>query len=88
MNKVSNFFRKYGMSYFFLSFWLILFLFFTVIPIICAVVLSFTNFDMVQTPNFVGIQNYLTLLLDDEIYMNLLATQCITRLLQVLPDIY
>ena len=73
MNKVSNFFRKYGMSYFFLSFWLILFLFFTVIPIICAVVLSFTNFDMVQTPNFVGIQNYLTLLLDDEIFMKSLG---------------
>ena len=73
MNKVSDFFRKYGMSYFFLSFWLILFLFFTVIPIICAVVLSFTNFDMVQTPNFVGIQNYLTLLLDDEIFMKSLG---------------
>lgn len=73
MNKVSNFFRKYGMSYFFLSFWLILFLFFTVIPIICAVVLSFTNFDMVQTPNFVGIQNYLTLLLGDEIFMKSLG---------------
>ena len=73
MNKVSDFFRKYGMSYFFLSFWLILFLFFTVIPIICAVVLSFTHFDMVQTPNFVGIQNYLTLLLDDEIFMKSLG---------------
>ena len=73
MKKAKVFFAKYGTCYAFLSFWLILFLFFTVIPIICAVVLSFTNFDMVQTPNFVGIQNYLTLLLDDEIFMKSLG---------------
>lgn len=73
MNKISLFFKKYGMSYFFLSFWLVLFMFFTVIPIICAVVLSFTNFDMVRTPDFVGVQNYLTLLLDDEIFMKSLS---------------
>ncbi|MBE6727045.1 MAG: sugar ABC transporter permease [Ruminococcaceae bacterium] len=70
---MSGFFKKYGMSYFFLSFWLVLFMFFTVIPIICAVVLSFTDFDMVRTPDFVGIQNYLTLLLDDEIFMKSLS---------------
>jgi len=51
----------------------VLFMFFTVIPIICAVVLSFTDFDMVRTPDFVGIQNYLTLLLDDEIFMKSLS---------------
>ncbi len=73
MKGISAFFKKYGMSYFFLSFWLILFLFFTVIPIICAFVLSFTDFDMVRTPNFVGIQNYLTLLLDDEIFVKSLS---------------
>lgn len=67
------FFKKYGISWFFLSFWLILFLFFTVIPIICAVVLSFTDFDMVQAPIFIGIKNYLTLFLDDEIFMKSLV---------------
>lgn len=73
MHKISIFFKKYGISWFFLSFWLILFLFFTVIPIICAVVLSFTDFDMVQTPIFIGIKNYLTLFLDDEIFMKSLV---------------
>lgn len=73
MNKVGKFFKKYGMSYFFLSFWLILFVFFTVVPILCAVVLSFTDFDMVRISNFVGLQNYLTLLLDDEIFMKSLS---------------
>ena len=73
MYKISMFFKKYGISWFFLSFWLILFLFFTVIPIICAVVLSFTDFDMVQAPIFIGIKNYLTLFLDDEIFMKSLV---------------
>lgn len=73
MHKISIFFKKYGISWFFLSFWLILFLFFTVIPIICAVVLSFTDFDMVQTPIFIGIKNYLILFLDDEIFMKSLV---------------
>lgn len=73
MKKIKDFFYKYGMSYFFLSFWLLLFLFFTVIPIIVAFILSFTDFDMVNTPNFVGIQNYLTVMLDDEIFMKSLG---------------
>ncbi len=73
MNKIGAFFKKYGVSYFFLSFWLVLFIFFTVIPIICAVFYSFTDFDMVRTPNLVGVQNYLTLLLDDEIFVKSLS---------------
>lgn len=73
MSKIGAFFKKYGVSYFFLSFWLVLFIFFTVIPIICAVFYSFTDFDMVRTPNLVGVQNYLTLLLDDEIFVKSLS---------------
>ena len=73
MNKLTAFFKKYGVSYFFLSFWLVLFIFFTVIPIICAVFYSFTDFDMVRTPNIVGVQNYLTLILDDEIFVKSLS---------------
>lgn len=73
MNKLGRFFKKYGMSYFFLSFWLVLFLFFTVVPILCSVVLSFTDFDMVRISDFVGLDNYLTLLLDDEIFIKSLS---------------
>ena len=60
---------KYGASYFLLSFWLILFLVFTVIPIAISVVMSFTDFDMVRLPRFVGLQNYTTLFLDDDIFI-------------------
>lgn len=73
MNKINTFFKRYGASYFFLSFWMSLFLFFTVIPVLCAIFLSLTDFDMVRTPAFVGVQNYLTLLLDDEIFVKSLS---------------
>lgn len=71
--KKTSFFSKYGATCCFLLPWLLLFIFFTVIPIICAVVLSFTDFDMAQTPNFVGIRNYLSLLLDDETFIKSLS---------------
>lgn len=67
-NQKVGFFSKYGATCCFLLPWLSLFLFFVVIPIICAVVMSFTDFDMVRTPNFVGLRNYMSLLLDDETF--------------------
>ena len=51
MGKAKGLLGKYGASYFLLSFWLILFLVFTVIPIAISVVMSFTDFDMVRLGN-------------------------------------
>ena len=73
MGKAKGFLGKYGASYFLLSFWLILFLVFTVIPIAISVVMSFTDFDMVRLPRFVGLQNYTTLFLDDDIFIKSLG---------------
>ena len=73
MGKAKGFLGKYGASYFLLSFWLILFLVFTVIPIAISVVMSFTDFDMVHLPRFVGLQNYTTLFLDDDIFIKSLG---------------
>ena len=41
----------------------------TIIPVLSSVVLSFTDFNMLQAPSFTGFRNYLTLLFDDEIFM-------------------
>lgn len=68
-----NFFTKYGATCCFLLPWLTLFVLFVVVPILCAVVLSFTDFDMVRSPNFVGLRNYLSLLLDDETFTKALS---------------
>lgn len=42
-----------------------LFVLFTVIPIVSSMVLSFTDYDMISAPTFVGIKNYLYMLTED-----------------------
>ena len=73
MGALKKFFRKYGSSYFLLSFWLILFVFFTLIPILISVFLSFTDFDMVNSFKFIGADNYIRLFLDDDIFVKSLG---------------
>ena len=51
----------------------VLFLIFTVLPVGIAVVLSFTNYNMFQMIDFVGINNYKGLFLGDEIFMKALG---------------
>ena len=48
---------------------MIAFFIFTVIPVVAAIVLSFTDFNMLQTPNFVGFENYKTLFLNDDVFI-------------------
>lgn len=47
----------------------IFFFLFTVVSVIASIVLSFTSFDLVQAPKFIGIINYLRMILDDEIFL-------------------
>jgi multiple sugar transport system permease protein len=46
----------------------ILFFFFTVLPVLMSIVLSFTDFNMLEMPNFVGWRNYIKLFLEDNIF--------------------
>lgn len=48
---------------------LVLFTMFMLIPVLSSIVISLTDFNMVQKPNFVGINNYLHLFLDDEVFV-------------------
>lgn len=73
MTKAKRFFRKYGVAYFELLPFTVLFLIFTVLPVGIAVVLSFTNYNMFQMIDFVGINNYKGLFLGDEIFMKALG---------------
>lgn len=47
---------------------LLMFILFTVLPIIASVVLSFFNFDMINTIKPIGLDNYIRLMLDDQIF--------------------
>ena len=46
----------------------ILFVLFIIIPVVIAVALSFTDFNSIQFPNFVGLENYVNILTNDNIF--------------------
>ncbi len=46
-----------------------LFFTFILLPIMVAIGLSFTYFDVIRTPRFAGMNNYITLLTGDEVFM-------------------
>ncbi len=56
-------------SYLMLAPYLILFTFFTIAPVLVSIGLSFTYFNMLEAPDFVGWANYIKLFLDDDIFM-------------------
>ena len=52
-------------AYIFISPWLIGFLFFTVGPMLASLYFSFTDYDIVTAPRWVGLQNYVNLIHDE-----------------------
>ncbi len=64
-----NWYAKESSAYAFLSLYALLFIIFIVIPVGAAFSLSFTFFDAVQTPRFIGMSNYVNLLTQDDIFM-------------------
>jgi len=60
---------KEGSAYAFLSVYALLFIVFIVVPVLAAFLLSFTFFDTIQFPRFIGLRNYITLLTQDDTFM-------------------
>ena len=56
-------------SYLMMAPYLILFFLFTVLPILVSIILSFTYFNMLEMPTFVGWANYTKLFLEDNIFL-------------------
>jgi len=61
--------HKNRASYFMMAPYFILFFFFTVLPVAISMILSFTNFNVLEMPDFVGWKNYIKLFLEDDIFM-------------------
>jgi multiple sugar transport system permease protein len=49
--------------------YVVLFTTFIIIPVIIAIALSFTYFNTIQTPDLIGLKNYIELLTRDEVFM-------------------
>ena len=62
-------FREQFPMFVMISPFIVFFLLFTVIPIVSSIVLSFTSYDMISTPTFVGLDNYRRLITNDDTFM-------------------
>lgn len=74
--------KKNKVAYVMIAPFMLLFFIFTVFPVLLSIVLSFTDFNLLEFPHFLGLNNYIRLFLDDDIFIlacqNTLIFACIT----------
>ncbi len=61
--------KRNKVAYLMVAPFMLLFLLFTVFPVFLSILLSFTDFNMLEMPNWVGVDNYTRLFLDDDIFI-------------------
>lgn len=61
--------KQNGATIVFLAPFTVLFFTFTILPILAAIVLSFTYFNMVSAPTWVGFSNYVRMFFDDKVFL-------------------
>lgn len=61
--------NKMNSPWWFLTPYVMLFFTFIIIPVVIAIILSFTYFNTIETPEVVGLRNYIELLTRDEVFM-------------------
>ena len=64
-------------SYMLLAPYFIMFFFFTVLPVVMSVSFSFTYYNMLEMPEFIGWKNYIKLFLEDDIFLKALKNTMI-----------
>jgi ABC transporter, permease protein len=61
--------KKHKSSYLFLLPFMLMFILFTVIPVLAAMLLGFTDFNTVSFPTFSGVANYARMFIDDDVFL-------------------
>ncbi len=61
--------KRNWVAYVMLAPYYLIFLTFTIIPVFVSLFMSFTDFNMLETPNFLLFQNYTRLFVDDDIFI-------------------
>lgn len=61
--------KRSKMCYLFLAPYAILFTLFYILPVASSIFFSFTYYNILETPRFIGIQNYVNLILQDDIFL-------------------
>jgi len=91
-NGISKAFRDWlsreGGAYAFLTPYGLLFIIFIVVPVLAAIFLSFTFFDAIQPPRFIGLSNYISLITQDDTFMKYVLANTIRFAVIVGPGGY
>ncbi|MGN0388358.1 MAG: carbohydrate ABC transporter permease [Suilimivivens sp.] len=61
--------KKSKNCYLFLAPYAILFTMFYIFPVVASIFYSFTYYNILETPRFIGLQNYIALILEDDIFL-------------------
>jgi multiple sugar transport system permease protein len=89
MHKIKRSGRKEGTRIFLLMLpYGLLFLAFIAIPIVIAIGLSFTYFDVINAPKFAGISNYVNIVTQDEAFLKFIIPNTLKYALIVGPGGY
>jgi len=83
ITKIAKRERSNRSGYLFLLPYALLFTIFILTPVCLAVILSFTNFNTIEFPEFVGFLNYINLITGDEIFMQHVLPNTVTYALIV-----
>lgn len=66
--RIGLFFSRFGEDYLFILPYMLIFFAFVLLPVVISIVLSFSRFDVVQQPVFIGVRNYVRLFMDDSLF--------------------
>ena len=69
--------KQHKVAYLMIAPFMLIFFLFTVIPVVASLLLSFTSFNMLQMPKFLFFDNYITLFLDDDLWITALKNTLI-----------
>lgn len=61
--------KKHKYKYIMIAPFAVIFFVFTLLPVVISIILSFTSFNMVSAPVFVGLDNYINLMVYDPIFL-------------------
>ena len=61
--------KRNKVAYLMVAPYMLIFICFTVVPVLLSIVISFTDFNLLEMPNFVFLDNYIRLFLDDDIFI-------------------
>lgn len=61
--------KRSKMCYAFLAPYAILFTAFYILPVVTSIFFSFTYYNIMETPRFIGLQNYISLILQDDVFL-------------------